>query len=122
LPEPGPESKSDTSDQSDPSDEQNNRKKDGSNISSDKEIQDISPVTQVTYVTQGTTSDGSNYASDEFTEADKRRTYTCRYCNNMTFNEADHWTRTVQRENRLMGTFPKIPLGKFFLHVCLLME
>jgi hypothetical protein len=100
---PEPESKSDTSDQSDPSDQQNNRKKDGSNISSDKEIQDISPVTLVTHVTQVTTSDGSNYASDDSMEADKRRTYTCRYCNNMTFNEADHWTHSVNRHKGKTG-------------------
>ena len=51
----------------------------------------------VTTVTSVTECNGGNDTLHDSMEADKRRSYTCRYCNNMTFNEADHWKHTINR-------------------------
>ena len=57
----------------------------------------------VTTVTSGTEGNGSNDTLHDSMEPDKRRTYTCRYCTNITFNEADHWTHTVNRHKGKTG-------------------
>jgi hypothetical protein len=59
-------------------------------------------VTTVTSVTEGNGTCNNDTLHDSM-EADKRRTYTCRYCTHMTFNEADHWTHTVNRHKGKTG-------------------
>ena len=57
-------------------------------------------VTTVTSVTEGNGSNDTLHDSKVPTYA---KTYTCRYCNNMTLNEADHWTHTVIKHKGKTG-------------------
>ena len=51
-------------------------------------------VTTVTSVTEGNGGNDTLHDSKVIIYA---KTYTCRYCNNMTIKEAEHWKHTINR-------------------------